>query len=83
MAIGGISKYRPQLYQPKNLSFYNKQAARNVSEATKAAANLFASQMTDQGSGMVTLIIKQAVDRVQKQAQAKIAKATASLDKMA
>lgn len=83
MAIGGISKYRPQLYQPKNLSFYNKQAARNLSDATKAAADLFASQLTDQGSGMVNLVIKQAVDRIQKQAQAKIAKATASLDKVA
>lgn len=83
MAIGGISKYRPQLYQPKNLSFYNKQAALNLSEATKAAANLFASQMTDQGATMVNLVIKQAVERVQKQAQEKIAKATASIDTVA
>lgn len=83
MAIGGISKYRPQLYQPKNLSFYNKQAARNLSDATKAAADLFASQLTDQGSGMVNLVIKQAVDRIQKQAQAKIANATSSLNKIA
>lgn len=80
MAVTGISKYRPQLYTPKWASYYNKQAVANYDAAVSAAADLFSSQMSSMGSDMVNLTIQKAAARIQKQAQEKIAAATAKLD---
>ncbi len=76
-----ISTYRPQLYTPKYLSQYNRQAVKNLEASIAAAADLFATQLTDNGSSMVELTIRIATERVQKQAQAKIAAAQAGVDK--
>jgi hypothetical protein len=83
MAISGISKYRPQLYTPRNLSTMNKQAADSARDSISSAADTFASQMTDFGSSQVTLIIQQTAARIQAQARAKMAASTSSLNLLA
>ena len=79
MATTGISKYRPQLYTPKWQSYYNKQAIAVYDQTIADAAGVLFGQMSTFGSDMVNLTIQRAVDRVQKEAQAKVAAATSKL----
>jgi hypothetical protein len=84
MAYGGISKYRPQFYTPRYASEMNKAAVQAYRDSVTAAADMFSAQMSDMGSGMVNISIQRAVDRIQKQAAAKMAaaqKTSASINK--
>lgn len=79
----GISKYRPQLFTPKNASMMNRQAVQATRDNVFAASEMFSSTLSGFGSGMVEITIKAATERIRAEATRKMEanrKATSTVD---